>query len=99
MTIEVDIDIRSKEDTTTQEQAVKSLAKSLSGVKSDSSNEAKNLKRISLGGDTLVLEKVETVGSVNALCADGQVFGTVKNQANISKKTCSKNFHYLYSFT
>ena len=90
MTIEVDIDIRSKEDLTTQETAVKSLAKSVSGVKSDSSQEAKNLKTITLGGDTLVLEKVEPVGSVNALCSDGQVFGTVRTQSD-TKRTCSKD--------
>lgn len=88
LTIDIDIDVKSKEDIKTQENAVKSLTNYVKGVQSQSSSEAQHLKKISVAGDTLVLERVEAVGSISAICADGQVFGTVKVGQFSEKKTC-----------
>ena len=66
----------------------------MTGLKSDNSAAAQQLKRISVGRDTIVLEKVEAVGSITGVCADGQIFGTIKDMkpdgTEFGKQTCSK---------
>ena len=94
MTIDVEIEIKSGEDSNTQKSAVSKLASKVSGIKSDSSKEAQNLKKINLGGDTLVLQKIETVGSVTGVCAEGQIYESylkdMQGKTEVRETTCSK---------
>lgn len=85
MQINVEIEVKSKEDKTTQENAVKQLTKMLNGIKSDNSPAAQQLKKIQLPGDQLVLERVETVGSITGVCADGQIYETYVKSVNPDK--------------
>eukprot|EP00111_Clytia_hemisphaerica_P006027 TCONS_00017431-protein len=93
MMIEVEIDVKSNEDTKTQENAVKQLTNKVTGLKSDNSAAAQQLKRIKVGRDTITLEKVEAVGSITGVCADGQIFGSIKDMKPdgsefVKKQTC-----------
>ena len=96
MTIEVEINVKSKENSNTQTKAVSDLASKVASIQNDNSNEAQQLKKISVGGDTLILEKVESVGSVTSVCADGQIYGSYvkdivgQNGQKVSETSCSK---------
>ena len=101
MTIDVEINIKSNEDTNTQKSAVNKLASKVSHIKTDSSPEAQSLRTINLGGDTLQLQKVESVGIITAVCAEGQIYQSyvkdisMKDKTEIRETACSKSIILL----
>lgn len=96
MTIDVEINIKSNEDTNTQKRAVNQLASKVSHITTDSSKEAQSLRTINLGKDTLKLQKIETVGIITAVCAKGQIYQSYikdiswRDRTEIRETTCSK---------
>lgn len=102
MTIDVEINIKSNEDTNIQKSAVNKLASKVSHVTTDSSKEAQSLRTINLGGDTLRLQKVESVGIITAVCAKGQIYQSyvkdisMKDRTEIRETACSKSYSSLH---
>ena len=90
MSIEVTVDVKSSEDYKTQENVVNSLSSDIKEVSKQNTPEAAALKSISVNGDTLILERVESVGSVVAICLEGQVFETVQTSLSKKESKCGK---------
>lgn len=82
MTIQIDLEILSKEDRNTQTAAVKHLSGNVKNIKQDSSSAASKVKVIQINQDSLVLDHVEEVGSVTGVCLKGMVYDTIKKQVH-----------------
>ncbi len=68
---------------------VNRLATAATGVKSSSLSEAGKLRTMTVDGDTLTLNAVQTVGHVTGVCNGGAVLGVdPKNTETIGK--CGK---------
>ena len=88
----------SKEDTNTQKKLVKSLADDVKQIKQSSDSLANQLKVIHVNGDTMLLDRVETVGSITGVCLDGMVFDNVQKSKNgkiQTEETCGRRTKFL----
>ena len=98
MTVDVEVEVLSKEDTNTQKKLVKSLADDVKQIKQSSDSLANQLKVIHVNGDTMLLDRVETVGSITGVCLDGMVFDNVQKSKNgkiQTEETCGKITKFL----
>ena len=102
MTVDVEVEVLSKENTNTQKKLVKSLADNVKQIKQSSDSLANQLKVIHVNGDTLLLDRVETVGSITGVCLDGMVFDNVQKSKNgkiLTEETCGKGTEFLNFFS
>ena len=101
MTVDVEVEVLSKENTNAQKKLVKSLADNVKQIKQSSDSLANQLKVIHVNGDTLLLDRVETVGSITGVCLDGMVFDNVQKSKNgkiQTEETCGKGTEFLNFF-
>ena len=102
MTVDVEVEVLSKENTNAQKKLVKSLADNVKQIKQSSDSLANQLKVIHVNGDTLLLDRVETVGSITGVCLDGMVFDNVQKSKNgkiQTEETCGKGTEFLNFFS
>ncbi|XP_065668355.1 sushi, von Willebrand factor type A, EGF and pentraxin domain-containing protein 1 isoform X2 [Hydra vulgaris] len=86
--ITVDINIRSKENSTVQEHAVESLSQKVKNLKNDGTLIANQIKVMHIDGDSLVLNHIERVGLVTGVCLDGSVYDRLEQKLGQFQKSC-----------
>ena len=97
MEIDIDIEVISDEDKNTQVGAVNSISNDLKNIKQQSSSDTDKLKVLYVNGDTMILDRVESVGDVTGVCLDGSVFGTINHLDKTGEQTCGM-FKYIVKY-